>query len=50
MIDHKTLLEKWKDFWFWFDATEVIYLSIAAGILMLSVSSSLSILRLVGLI
>lgn len=50
MNDHKTFLEKWKDLWFWFDVTEVVYLSIAAGILMFSVSGSLAILRLVGLI
>ena len=50
MNDHKTFLEKWKDFWFWFEPIDVVALSMAAGILMFSVSGSLVLLRLVGLI
>lgn len=51
MNDHKTFLEKWKDFWlFWFDPMDFLLSSIAVSILMASVSGSLALLRLVGLI
>lgn len=50
MNDNRTSLEKWRDFWYWFDAIKIVELSIAAGILMFSVSGSLALLRLVGLI
>lgn len=50
MNDHKTFLKKWEYFWVWFDAITIVELSIAAGILMFSVSGCLAMLRLVGLI
>lgn len=50
MNDNRTSLEKWRDFWYWFDAIKIVELSIAAGVLMFSVSGSLALLRLGGLI
>lgn len=51
MKDNKTFIEKWKDFWlFWFDPLDFLMTSLGVGILILSVSGSIAILRLVGLI
>ena len=51
MKDHKTFIEKWKDFWlFWYEPYDFFITCLGVSMLIVSVSGSIATLRWVGLI
>lgn len=48
--DKKTFIEKWSDFWFWFDPFDFFMICLGVSMLIVSVSGSFAILRMEGLI
>lgn len=48
--ESKSFLERWKDFWFWFDGFEMFLVFTGLGILNMSIVGGLALLRGVGLI
>lgn len=49
-MTEKTFMEKWRDFWFWFDGVEFLLICVSISTLMLSVTGSLVLLRSAGLV